>query len=1444
MQHESENIRSQIKENIQVLIENNQLNDADILVDEYFKISNNDIEAYSMKSVILMLKGQIDEAEELLLSALNYNNNDFDLNYNLGYIYYNKKQYELGLQYYIKAYITTNDKEIRKNIKQIIKEMLSELNLSEDVEEFLKMNIIKSQDSKGQRYLILCHFYSVYTKEFLEKIYNETNVKFDILTIDSSYKEKVRRGIIENVYTYNDLNKMNEILNSKEQYDIIHIHFLTPFYGEVAEQIRSKCKKLIITIWGSDFYRTTTEQKEQQRKLVDKADVITFDNDVTMEDFAKYYDIRNKGKLSINRFGLTALEYIRDLENTDSNQIKAEYNIPENSIVITCGYNANPAHNHLEIIKSIKQIKNKLPKNIYYIFPMTYSRDEKYCDIVKEELSKSGLKYIVLEEFMNFAQMAKLTKVTDIMIQLQTTDTLSATMQEHMYHGNVVITGSWLPYKPLKEIGTYFLEVSSINKIGAKLANVLKDFSIIKQRCKKNRRKIWDFSSWNNTVGSWIDLYYKKKMDINKIGNRKKVLVIAYFFPPLGGAGVQRTLKYVKYLREFGWEPIVVTVGRSNYFAKDETLLSEIPEGVTIVRIDDVENDELTNKFLNKLINLYSEIVNNQELMNIYYKEINKNNENLQKLLFMPDFYSAWGCKVLEVIEQNIKFDEIDLIYTTSSPICDHIIGYCLKQKYDIPWVADFRDEWTNNPYVEYDKKSIKYTMEHYMENNIVQSADKVITITSISSDNYRKNFNLDNNKVITITNGYDEDDFIEIKCPEIKNDKFTIIHNGLLYGIRTPETFLLAVKNLISKNLIDKDKLEICLTRTSEDENLKRYIEVIGLTDNIKCLGYLSHKESLQLSNRADLLLLIIGQGEKCKGVFTGKIFEYLRLNKPILSLAPSGGVVDVLIKETDRGCNIEFDKVQDIEEYILYVYNKWSDNSQNNLSINDQIRRFDRKELTKSLCDVFRNVCDDESLVDNCFFQKSDDLEIYEELKVIDMDRYFSKVDILINKGQLEDAENILKRGIEEEHDSFGLFYRLAYIYKITGRYVESRCCYILCKHISNNKESAEKIEEKILEIENEHYDILKSSIEINGEKFMDYKIKVILYGTKNGIKKVKSKLNHKFEVIGYICDDDTIEFEDLVLKISLNEINKHDFDYVITADKGRNINHKLLSVGIASEKIFEYFEHDLNCQIEGFEYMLRKLLKSNEIEVLVIGASDTEVGIDCNLIEKPAINFSLSGQDIFYIYRTIKYLLNFENIRGNLKFVILGLQYFSFDFDLSTSLGKYRIHRYYENLKTIHNNTDELAIEILTSIYNKKNIEHNYEKVKKLKIEANLQEKDEQLGQYYATLHSTMNNSKVFKENKKILKELFKLLKDNGIKPIIAVCPTSKYYNNHYIKESKERFYNVIEELKKMYDFKFIDYFDSSLFTDEDFYNYAHLNANGAIKFTRIISEQIEF
>jgi FkbM family methyltransferase len=441
------------------------------------------------------------------------------------------------------------------------------------------------------------------------------------------------------------------------------------------------------------------------------------------------------------------------------------------------------------------------------------------------------------------------------------------------------------------------------------------------------------------------------RSDVIKLENFKKVLVIAYYFPPLSGSGVQRTLKFVKNLRDFGWEPIVVTVGESNYPLKDKSLLLEIPDDIEIIRIDDIKN--LNNKTIEELLSLYDDVINNKEIMSEFMNDLRKSKELLYQLAVTPDKAIFWANNVLKNIDYKVDFNEIDLIYTTSGPYSDHLIGYQLKNRYFKPWIADFRDEWTNNPYATYHSDTIKYKMDFSMERTIVKNADKVITTTPIASENYRKTFDLKADKVVTITNGYDESDFADLNLDCKSSNKFTIIHNGLLYLIRTPRTFLEAVSNLIQRRLIDKSKIKIVLT---EDEH--EWISVIkefDLEGVVQFTGYLSHRDSLIYASKANALLLIVGPGEKNKSVYPGKIFEYLRLKKPILALSPNGSLVENLINDTKRGINVDFDDIQAIEEAILSLYINWERNQEIEFKIDDKITIFERKNITRQLVNLF---------------------------------------------------------------------------------------------------------------------------------------------------------------------------------------------------------------------------------------------------------------------------------------------------------------------------------------------------------------------------------------------------------------------------------------------------------------------------------------------------------
>ncbi|WP_125154756.1 glycosyltransferase [Clostridium rectalis] len=443
---------------------------------------------------------------------------------------------------------------------------------------------------------------------------------------------------------------------------------------------------------------------------------------------------------------------------------------------------------------------------------------------------------------------------------------------------------------------------------------------------------------------------------------QRQVLVISHIFPPMSGSGVQRTLKFVKYLRDFNWEPVVVTVGDTVYnYLKDATLENEIPKDLQIVKFDEKLN--FNGREVTNIIENYTKLIKNEDIILQYKSIINKfseenDYENIFKTLLLPDHLSFWSMDVINKIDEFVDFNSIDIIYSTSGPYSDHIIAYFLKEKYDKPWVCDFRDEWTNNPYANFDKNYLGYKMILQMEKSILEKSNKIITNSPLARKNYIEILNVPKEKIITITNGYDEEDFKNIQLTKEKNNKFTITHNGMLYMVRTPDTFLMAVKKLIDESRINKDKIEIIFSYIENKDSWVNYLKENNMDSIVTFKDYMSHKDSINLSMNSDMLLLIVGLDEENKRIYTGKIFEYLRMNKPILSLSPKHSVVEELLNENQCGENFEFKDIIGISEYIFKKYKEWENGIESKNNNNQLIKKYERRELTQQLSSVFEEV------------------------------------------------------------------------------------------------------------------------------------------------------------------------------------------------------------------------------------------------------------------------------------------------------------------------------------------------------------------------------------------------------------------------------------------------------------------------------------------------------
>ncbi|MFL0251646.1 glycosyltransferase [Clostridium neuense] len=481
--------------------------------------------------------------------------------------------------------------------------------------------------------------------------------------------------------------------------------------------------------------------------------------------------------------------------------------------------------------------------------------------------------------------------------------------------------------------------------------------------------KMCDLNNYKSII---IDKEFKKKYQNNfsliygensssikdNMSKEKKVLIFAYIFPPIGGSGVQRTLKFVKYLNKYGWKPIVVTCGK-NFFqdGEDKTLLDEIPKDTQIIRIDDeyFNSERLSKKQIQQIINLLYGLVDDNGLMSKFVNYIKNVN---RKEVLTPDACISWVNSVMQRIESIIDFNDIDIIYTTSAPCSVHIAGYYLKKKYsNIPWVADFRDEWTYNPYLDMNESDMKFKLERELEKNIVNTADKIVAVTPMAVENYIKNFNICKSKITNITNGFDEEDFYFMINKIERNYKFTVISNGTFYLKRAPYSFIRAVNELIQECKIKKEELHIEFVGKMQNE-IQVKIEELDIYNLIKIKSYIPHIESLINASKADLLLLVVGNDEKVKRVYPGKIFEYLRLKKDILALSPRGSVVEGLLNETKCGKNFEYDDVQGVKEYILDCYNLWKQNKKYNEFDDRKIKIYDRVILTGELVKVFEEL------------------------------------------------------------------------------------------------------------------------------------------------------------------------------------------------------------------------------------------------------------------------------------------------------------------------------------------------------------------------------------------------------------------------------------------------------------------------------------------------------
>jgi len=435
----------------------------------------------------------------------------------------------------------------------------------------------------------------------------------------------------------------------------------------------------------------------------------------------------------------------------------------------------------------------------------------------------------------------------------------------------------------------------------------------------------------------------------------KKVLFIAYLFPPVGGSGVQRSSKFVKYLSDFGWYPLVLTVKEPYDFYNDESLMNDVKGRCTIYRTLSIEPMKWVRKFLKrkteKRINTNGE--NNLSIKSLKPGILVK----LKSYLLFPDNEILWLPFAVWKGWRIIKKEKPKIIYATASPYTDHLIALILSKLCRIPWVADFRDFWVDRP--NFPQNKWRLFIDRKLEKSVINNADYIITATSLITNHFKKLYPESN--YVTITNGFDEEDFSNVSYTNSAEDKFTITYTGIFNKERNPEIIFHSLNKLINNESGFKDELKIKiigqLDNPGDFENINNF-KKYGLDKYSDIISYQPHQTAINEMCKATILLLFIGEQILPETILTGKIFEYLRSQRPILAVVPVNGLAAEVIKETNSGLVVSRDSEEEIVKGILKLFDLYKRNELDNAFKRKNIEHYSRRNLTKDLTDVFERV------------------------------------------------------------------------------------------------------------------------------------------------------------------------------------------------------------------------------------------------------------------------------------------------------------------------------------------------------------------------------------------------------------------------------------------------------------------------------------------------------
>lgn len=433
--------------------------------------------------------------------------------------------------------------------------------------------------------------------------------------------------------------------------------------------------------------------------------------------------------------------------------------------------------------------------------------------------------------------------------------------------------------------------------------------------------------------------------------NSKKVLIITYYWPPAGGPGVQRWLKFAKYLPEFGWEPIIYTPENPSYPLMDETLTKEVPKDLKIVKTNIWEPYQIAEKFSKS----------NKKFKGGQF-DVGKNQSFVSKLsifirgnFFIPDARKFWVKPSIQFLKKYLKEQHIDTIVTTGPPHSLHLIGLGLKKEIpNLKWIADFRDPWTEISYYKHLKLTSGSDRKHReLEKSVFENADLTLATSYTDAENFREN----GANAFCVTNGFDNENTSTPLSVTNENEKpkFTLSYVGVLEQLRNPENLWKALVLLCEKHQDFAKDFELKFVGRVDDKILNE-IENSVLKNNIRNIGYLAHNESVKEMENSNLLLITNFPSESSKGIIPGKLFEYLATGRQIISFGPKDADVETILNKTKAGKHFDYSENLEIQEFIFSLYEDWK--SGKSIQSLANINEFSRRELTKKLAELLSDL------------------------------------------------------------------------------------------------------------------------------------------------------------------------------------------------------------------------------------------------------------------------------------------------------------------------------------------------------------------------------------------------------------------------------------------------------------------------------------------------------